>query len=138
METIASFPEATAAHLARALLESEGIEARVADEYTVGAYWLVSQAIGGVKLQVAPADTERARALLAEDRSALLAASDAGPAEELRCPRCGSSALRASTARRWSAVLSLVLFLPLVFGWRGQRCQACGQRWRPTRRPAGR
>lgn len=48
-------------------LESEGIECRVLDEYTVQAHNFLSQAIGGVRLQVSESDLEKARLILEEN-----------------------------------------------------------------------
>ena len=91
LETIASFREPSAAYIAKSLLEAEGIPARITDEHTVGAYWLYSHAVGGVKLQVEAEHAARASALLEEDRSSLLAelSKDLEP-EDHECPRCGS------------------------------------------------
>ena len=47
-------------------LESEGIECRVLDEHTVQTHNFLSQAIGGVRLQVAESNLERARLILEE------------------------------------------------------------------------
>ena len=131
MRTVASFPEPSAAYIARALLEAVGIPAEVADEHTVGAFWLYSQAVGGVKLRVPPECFEEARSLLAEDRSALLSAAGLEP-EEHACPRCGASEVVQPRAHRWSAILSWVFGLPLVFWSRSLRCAGCGNRWRPS------
>ena len=108
------------------MLEAEGIPARIADEHTVGAFWLYSEAVGGVKLMVAPEDLERAARLLAEDRSSLLPETPDSHA----CPRCASEEVRHPRAHRWSAVLSWVLSFPLVFWSRSLRCASCGHRWR--------
>lgn len=48
-------------------LESEGIECRVLDEYTVQAHNFLSQAIGGIRLQVAESNLEKARLILEEN-----------------------------------------------------------------------
>lgn len=45
-------------------LESEGIECKVLDEHTVQAHNFLSQAIGGVRLQVAESNLEKARIIL--------------------------------------------------------------------------
>lgn len=132
LETIATFREPSAAYIARSLLEAEGIPARIVDEHTVGAYWLYSQAVGGVKLQVEPEHAARAAALLDEDRSSLLPElSDELEPEEHSCPRCGSAGVIHPRAQRWSAVASLVLWFPIVFWSRSMRCRSCGKRWRP-------
>jgi len=52
--------------VAKGLLESRGIKCRVLDEFTVQSYNFISNAVGGVKLQVQRTDYERARALLKE------------------------------------------------------------------------
>ena len=129
--TIATFREPSAAHIARSLLDAEEIPARIADEHTVGAYWLYSQAVGGVKLQVEAEHAARAAALLDEDRSSLLTelSEDLEP-EEHACPRCGSREVAHPRAQRWSALASLALWLPIVFWSRSLRCRSCGNRWR--------
>ncbi len=47
---VATFREAHTAHAARALLESAGLGARLADEHLIGNNWLYSNGLGGVKL----------------------------------------------------------------------------------------
>ncbi len=83
MVTIASFENTAEAHAAKNCLESEGIAAIVTDE-SVGS-WLgyMGSAIGGIKLQVAQADLERAREVLSSE-----IAGDGAPAEPWRCLRC--------------------------------------------------
>ncbi|SMN11222.1 hypothetical protein SPBRAN_1462 [uncultured Candidatus Thioglobus sp.] len=71
--TIASFSFAHEAHIARAKLESEGIPAVLADEFTINMQWLYSNALGGVKVQVPPSCVERAIEILSRDDSDLLA-----------------------------------------------------------------
>lgn len=62
--TIASFVTAPEAHEARIELESEGIEAIVADETLVTLAFPGTVGIGGVKLQVKASDVEQATRLL--------------------------------------------------------------------------
>ncbi len=57
------------AHIALGRLLAEGIEARLADEHLVQTDWLYSIAVGGIKLQVAEVDAERAQRILARDDS---------------------------------------------------------------------
>jgi hypothetical protein len=61
--TVATFTTAIDAHLRKNLLEGEGIRAFLADELT-GDRLLGGAAYGGVKLQVAQPDAERARQIL--------------------------------------------------------------------------
>jgi hypothetical protein len=63
---IASFSHPFEAHLAKGKLESEGIEAYIADENIVGINWLYSNLVGGVKLKVREIDREKALEILHE------------------------------------------------------------------------
>src|SRR5471030_1238224 len=50
--------------MAKNYLEEEGIPAVLIDESTVATDWMLSNAIGGIKLQVLPIHIERAELLL--------------------------------------------------------------------------
>ncbi len=69
MQTIATFDFLPPAEIARGRLLAEGIDCQLADQYLVQANWLYSPAVGGIKLQVADADVERAQTILAQDYS---------------------------------------------------------------------
>ncbi|WP_411826934.1 hypothetical protein [Luteolibacter sp. AS25] len=60
MNTIARFYKAEDAYLFRSYLESEGISAHVFDEHVPQVHWLYTHTIGGVRVVVAPEDSERA------------------------------------------------------------------------------
>ena len=62
--TVRSFWTEVEAHLAKNRLEAEGIPAFLADETTVSTAWHLGNAVGGVKLQVAEPDAERATVVL--------------------------------------------------------------------------
>lgn len=64
--TIATFVFPSDMFVARSKLESEGIECRVLDELTVQSYNFISQAVGGIKLQVESGDIPRANSILLE------------------------------------------------------------------------
>lgn len=72
MITIATFDTMPDAHIALGRLHAEGIAARLADEHLVQTDWLYAIAVGGIKLQVAESDADRARTILATDYSAEL------------------------------------------------------------------
>ncbi len=57
-----SFPHE--AQIARASLESAGIPAIIADEYTISIQWLYSNALGGVKVSVSEEHYEVAMSIL--------------------------------------------------------------------------
>jgi hypothetical protein len=64
--TVERFPDAIAAELARAKLESAGIGAYLADDLTVSIDWQLTTAIGGIRLQVPHEQASEARAVLRE------------------------------------------------------------------------
>lgn len=64
--TIATFVFPSDMFIARSKLESEGIECRVLDELTVQSYNFLSQAVGGIKLQVETGNIPRANSILLE------------------------------------------------------------------------
>src|SRR5690554_1682775 len=64
--TIATFVFPSDMFIARGKLESEGIECRVLDELTVQSHNFLSQAVGGIKLQVRSANIPEANSILLE------------------------------------------------------------------------
>ena len=74
--TVGTFDMPTEAHLAKGLLEANGLEAFLADELTVGVAWHLSNAVGGIKLQVPETDVERATGILAAREDSSIDAED--------------------------------------------------------------
>lgn len=62
--TVATFENTTQAQVAKIALEAEGIKAVLGDEMTVDLFWNLSNAIGGVKVQVLSSDADRAMEIL--------------------------------------------------------------------------
>jgi hypothetical protein len=133
LTTVARYRDLPTAELARSRLEAEGIEAVLLDRNLVAQDWLVSNAIGGVRLQVPAEEAARAREILAEDGTADLAATFEGslpPAKDEVCPSCGSERVRGSRLATRTKALSLLLSIPFVLWSRRTRCLDCGHRWR--------
>jgi Putative prokaryotic signal transducing protein len=65
--TFESYYDPMLAHIIRTRLEANGIPCFIADENTIGANPLYSQAIGGVKLKIFERDLERCREILATE-----------------------------------------------------------------------
>ena len=63
--TVQTFLIATQAHLAKNLLEAEGIHCYLKNDAIAAMDWRMTQAMGGIQLQVADVDLDRARAILA-------------------------------------------------------------------------
>jgi hypothetical protein len=66
--TVAMFGSVGEAEVARMTLEADGVKCYLADAETVNMMWFASNAVGGVKLQVAAEDAPRAQRLLAQHR----------------------------------------------------------------------
>src|SRR5215207_2944578 len=98
--TVATFTSPWEAQLARARLEAEGIESMIADEHVVRLDWAISNAVGGVKLQVRKEDAESAAAALTSGNALpeIYLVTDEEAARR-RCPGCNSDNL---TFERWS------------------------------------
>jgi hypothetical protein len=67
LTTVAAFDEPVRANLARNVLAAAGIEATIADSEIVAMDWLLSNAVGGIKVQVWEEDAERAAAVLEDE-----------------------------------------------------------------------
>ena len=144
LKTIARFRDVPAAQLAQSRLEADGIEASLLGVNHVSINWLVSQAIGGIRLQVPAEDAEHARELLQQDRSEDregVSEADLPAAEGEECPRCGSDRVQGSQLAHWTKAASmlggiwfLLLSLPFVWWRRRLDCSTCGFSWEPELR----
>ncbi len=113
MTTVATFSKPEEAHLFRMRLEAAGIPAFVQDEHLVQMDWLYSNAIGGVRVQIADEDVSAAREFLAADTE-----QKPVDAVDVLCPACGSSDTKPDERPRRLAFLSLLCF-PSSYYFRG-------------------
>lgn len=116
MPVIASYTQLEDAHLAVSKLEGSGVSAWLRDEATANLYWFYSNAIGGVKVEVAEEDIDRAREILE------LPKEDSGI---ITCPQCGSQNVR---MRQMNLLFALgIIFLNLILPHRKFRadCLEC-------------
>jgi DNA-directed RNA polymerase subunit RPC12/RpoP len=119
LTTVETYLHLWEAEIARGLLQSEGIAARLADENIVRMNWSNALAVGGIRLMV-PSDLVDAAKAALEREQQLPAAI---------CANCGSRALRSRHSAWWVLLLllscgfALVIFPPPR---RGLRCASCG------------
>jgi hypothetical protein len=134
VKTIATFSKPEEAHLFRTRLEAAGIPAYVQDEHLIQMDWLYSNAVGGVRVQIADEDLDAAREFLANDSP-----QTAPDAVDVVCPKCGSHDTAPGELRRRISFLSLFLLgFPLLFARRHWRCASCHKVFRSrvtARRP---
>ena len=139
-ETIASFSQPVEAHLARTKLESEGIPCVVSDEYLVHVNWLLSNAVGGVKLRVPSWEASRAREVLrSKPHLVVMADPDEDGATgggEPACPNCRSLDVYYSRFSRRAAGVFWLLF-GFIVPWLNRRwlCKQCGYEWKQRANP---
>ena len=125
---VASFSFPHEAQIARASLEAAGIPAHLADEHTINMQWLYSNALGGVKVLVAPEHAQDAKNILAADFSADV--DKELKAGGVVCPSCDSTSVEPHTQGKKSAFLVfLMLGFPLFFCKHGMKCGNCGDFW---------
>lgn len=141
LTVVRSFLYLHEADIAKALLDSYGIEAFILDEHQVRQRWHLAGAVGGVKLAVADENAYRARQVLEDDYSDVLEDIDEAslpPHEDERCPRCGAASTRAEvkrelpTPREWATSLFFLLFdvlAPRRHVRVKRDCGDCGHVW---------
>jgi hypothetical protein len=121
------------ARLAQSVLEAAGIETELRDENLVGAQWLYSNAVGGVKLLVPGPRVAEALSLLQTPAHAIdhdVLEDDSEEAYEQveeACRVCGGTNFEAIVeGRRWAMLTWLLLGFPVARLRRLRRCTACG------------
>ncbi len=132
--TVAAYTNAIEAQIARGRLEAEEIPVFIANENYVWANWTMSQALGGVQLQVPEQYAQAAQAVLESinggDYQTEL--EDHSPSEEKLCPGCSSKATQVDGLRRWALFLNLLQIFPglfIPFTRHLWRCDSCGKLW---------
>jgi hypothetical protein len=134
MITVARFFEPSEAHVVRALLESAGLMATVADDHHVTANYPISTALGGVRVQVPSEDLEAARELVAAYTNGDLQRElEAQLGEQLDvCPECGATGSRGHVPVS-SKLLAVAVFVlgSASFPTRDSErmCEGCGHTW---------
>lgn len=138
-EIIQTFTFPQDAYMAKAYLESAGIETLLQDEMTAQIYSFYSNAIGGVKLLVRNNDRERGLQLLTEGGYLVPPEEDTNDGwiwvekteDTTHCPFCRSENI---ARRREVSVAAMILYflLGVLFPlfrpvW---KCYDCGKAWK--------
>jgi hypothetical protein len=116
--------------VARAKLDSQEIWCVLADDNIVRLDWFWSNAVGGMRLQVADEDAEFALSLLAEEIPAGFTAEETG--EEYQqpvCPQCHSRDVTFEPVYSGVALLFLYFSLPVWIPKKSWKCEDCQDRW---------
>ena len=129
----------------QSLLESEGIECFVRDEFTVNVHPFYSNAIGGIRLQVRESDAQRAIEILTEGgfinkEEQKVALEEEKLFDGLNCPYCGSAEIvkvkkfSGKVSIFASVFLVLISSIPFLFPFfhRNYHCMDCGKDLKKT------
>lgn len=129
--TLEHFRDVPQALLAKGKLESAGIHCVLADGNLVRMDWLLSNAIGGIRLQVSRQDADSARALLDEPIPPEFSEAEVGEDfTQPRCPRCYSLDIAFEEIDRfWTYGLWLLLQFPVPVRKNHWKCYTCGIEW---------
>lgn len=128
--TVASFETAPAAWIHRNYLVQNGLSAIVTDEHTVNTYWLYSNAIGGVKVQIPFSDMPNYRLISGAPPIEPVVSDPPGTSDARRqtlCPECDSIEI---SIEKWPKRLIFLVWLlfgfPIPIYSPRLRCSECG------------
>lgn len=123
------------AYMAKSILESEGIEVLLQDEFTVLVNGFYSNAIGGIKLLIPEDDKEKALEVLIHSKY-INPPEEKTPRKEIFplknkeiCPYCNSHEVTVSKQGGISFVVSYLLGFPLPFIKKAYYCFDCEKEW---------
>ena len=129
---IRRYRDLPAAVVERSVLDSAGIEGFLADDVIIRLDWLISNALGGIKLWVRGSEATEARDLLAAGIPETFDVEGVGEYLQPRCPNCSSLDVSFEGLNRKIAHLGLLLLgIPIPAVLRGWNCHACRHRWDP-------
>lgn len=133
------------AHIVRGRLAAEGIPAYIEDDQYITMDWMMSNALGGVKVSVPESFVKKARVVLENNEDmqydiSELTEADFDDAPEaqyipevpLHCPACDSvNVSRLDWFRKLSLPILFLFHSPLAFTKRHYSCDDCGHVFRP-------
>jgi hypothetical protein len=121
------------AELAGSRLDSDGIYVFLKDGHTVNMNWLLSNAVGGVKVQVSEGDLEKAKEILSTPFTADLQSEtevETDTTDLIVCPRCRNENIQYIVSnRRWTFLTWVLCGIPLFWPRKRLYCDRCGYRW---------
>jgi hypothetical protein len=117
--------------IGKSILDSAGVESFLFDDNVLRMDWLMSNAIGGIKLLVPNEDAEAAKALLEQSAPESFDWEGVGEYVQPKCPKCGSLDVSFEELDRKMAHLGLFLKVPMPVTVKGWTCHGCGHAWEP-------
>jgi hypothetical protein len=127
--TIRDFVNLPEALVAKSILDSADIECFLYDENVIRMDWLLSNALGGIKLRVKREDASAALELLDQEPTGKIDLGSEGEYEQPRCPHCGSLDLSFGGIGKHQSYVTIALGVPLPVHRSGWKCHSCGHTW---------
>jgi predicted RNA-binding Zn-ribbon protein involved in translation (DUF1610 family) len=130
--TVGQYRDLAEAFVARAALEEAGIDCFLRDENMVRTDWLLSNAVGGMRLQVAAKDQGAAEELLSGPAPGQFELDSGEEFVQPVCPRCGSADIVANDPDRKVMAVSMLIKFPIPHSRPSKeewKCMNCGCVW---------
>jgi len=133
--TIATFTGPLEAYIAKGRLESEGITTFIIHKHHIWAEWWLSNALGGIKLQVFQKDGDNAQQIMQshfDGEYEELLKQNFTDLQSNTCPECKSTNFISSLSQKrlFIEILALGLLATIFPFQRNQHtCQNCSHRW---------
>jgi len=126
--TVSTHTDPIEAHILRCRLEAEDIPAFIASEHHIRMNWLMSNALGGVRVQVPEQFSSQALDVIKDVEAGTYELPDE-EAEAHTCPKCGShESLPDKNSWRIAFLAFFFLNVPMPFKGNALRCLSCGYR----------
>ena len=129
---IRQYRDQAEALIARSVLESAGIVCFLRNENTIRNDWLISNLLGGIRLQVADRDVNAAEAVLSQPIPAHIAVEGEPDYDQPECPKCTSLDVSFNNFDAKVGATSILLFgfpLPSPVHKDYWHCNNCGTNW---------
>ncbi len=131
------YENAIEANRDKQILAENGVQSFIANEQTIQSDWLLSQALGGIQLQVFEDDDEKAKEILQilQDESAdfelEVEHTIENPDFDFVCPKCGSNHIYQDEKPGGAFGISLLLLsIPIKISNNNYHCYYCGNEFK--------